>query len=278
MPNDGSGVGIDLDAERRVGGPYCSARASANPASGVWHNAGSVGCSSDHAASCCAFCQASPNSDLDGEDALLANRSPTRSDRYERLPAWVFALWNLLSVARWPASGQSLLAGTGSPGWPHLTIPIWHGCGTRGHQQRFGTTKPLVNATSTRQGLSTDNAEVGGSIPPSPTRSLVERHFSPEMGTAESCCGLCSYSVWHDRVTESACALPLHSPMVANSRGTYAAEFCTAVLSVVDGTWMTRRCCPRWRGALAVAAPDGPRRRGGSCRPRSSARVGSSQR
>ena len=149
---------------------YCSARASANPASGVWHNAGSVGCSSDHAASCCVFCQASPNSDLDGEDALLANRSPTRSDRYERLPAWVFALWNLLSVARWPASGQSLLAGTGSPGWPHLTIPIWHGCGTRGHQQRFGTTKPLVNATSTRQGLSTDNAEVGGSIPPSPTK------------------------------------------------------------------------------------------------------------
>jgi hypothetical protein len=33
------------------------------------------------------------------------------------------------------------------------------------------------------------------------------------------CCGLCSFSVWYDRITGSACAPPLHSPMVPSSRG-----------------------------------------------------------
>jgi Bacterial transcriptional activator domain len=32
-------------------------------------------------------------------------------------------------------------------GWPpRFTIPIWRGCGMRGHQQRFGPTRPQVNA------------------------------------------------------------------------------------------------------------------------------------
>jgi hypothetical protein len=37
---------------------------------------------------------------------------------------------------------------------------IWHACGTRGQQQRSDTTKPQLNAPSTREGTSTDNAEV----------------------------------------------------------------------------------------------------------------------
>jgi hypothetical protein len=46
-------------------------------------------------------------------------------------------------------------------------------------EQRLGATKPLVNAASKSDDLSTDNAEVGGSIPPSPTdqKPLVTRAY-----------------------------------------------------------------------------------------------------
>ncbi len=49
------------------------------------------------------------------------------------------------------------------------------------------TESPQVRDTSVNGGQSTDNAEVGGSIPPSPTKSLVEGHFSSKLGAAESC-------------------------------------------------------------------------------------------
>ena len=49
------------------------------------------------------------------------------------------------------------------------------------------TASPQVRDTSVNGGQSTDNAEVGGSIPPSPTKSLVEGHFSSKLGAAESC-------------------------------------------------------------------------------------------
>ena len=49
------------------------------------------------------------------------------------------------------------------------------------------TASPQVRDTSVNEGQSTDNAEVGGSIPPSPTKSLVAGHFSSKLGAAESC-------------------------------------------------------------------------------------------
>ena len=79
----------------------------------------------------------------------------------------------------------------------------WTVMSTSGRAQsvpkRSGTSRLLVARRGTKGQVkgytncltsllaSTDNAEVGGSIPPSPTKSLVEGHFSSKLGAAESC-------------------------------------------------------------------------------------------
>ena len=64
-------------------------------------------------------------------------------------------------------------------------------CGTFAAHGAVGedhvTASPQIRDMSVSGGQGTDNAEVGGSIPPSPTKSLVEGHFSSKLGAAESC-------------------------------------------------------------------------------------------
>jgi uncharacterized protein len=114
----------------------------------------------------------------------------------------------------------------GTPIWPGGADPFHRASIARAGQfqaVRASSSGPGRVAASTHTFTpvpvtSTDNAEVDGSIPSSPTKIPGRRPLFFRDGSNRAV--LCSYSVWHDRVTESACALSLHSPTVANSRGT----------------------------------------------------------
>ena len=91
-----------------------------------------------------------------------------------------------------PAFGQSHRPRLGSFWWPptppvlaanreaaerRARLRVWHVCGTQSRRRDHVTASPHIRDTSVSGGEGTDNAEVGGSIPPSPTKDLIKRHF-----------------------------------------------------------------------------------------------------